>query len=86
VYRILISKSAEKDLKRLTSSVFKRIVPKIDKLADNPKPSGCKKLKGSNQNLWRIRIGDYRVIYSIEEEIKVIDIRRVRHRRDVYEQ
>ena len=86
MYRILISKSAEKDLRRLSIGVFKRIAPKIDQLAENPKPSGCKKLKGSDQNLWRIRIGDYRVIYSIEVDIKVIDIRRVRHRKDVYDQ
>ena len=57
----------------------------IDNLSIEPRPSGCKKLKGSLERLWRIRIGDYRVIYSIEDKIEVLDIRRVRHRKDVYE-
>ena len=45
---------------------------------------GCLKLEGSDENLWRIRIGDYRVIYTIDDGIKIINIRRVRHRKDVY--
>jgi mRNA interferase RelE/StbE len=85
VYSIVVSRGAEKDLERLDKSVFRRIATAIDGLALDPRPAGCKKLKGSNEPLWRIRVGDYRVVYSIGDEICVVDIRRVRHRKEVYE-
>lgn len=56
----------------------------IDGLSSNPRPDGSKKLKGSDENMWRIRIGDYRVIYIIEDEIKVINVRKVGNRKDIY--
>ena len=65
MYRIIISNSAEKDMERLPATVVKRVGNAIDKLAEQPRPSGCKKLKASKENLWRIRVGDYRVIYLI---------------------
>jgi mRNA interferase RelE/StbE len=56
---------------------------RIEKLAENPRPSGCKKLKGG-VNEWRIRIGDYRVIYAIEDNTKTVDVTRIAHRREAY--
>jgi mRNA interferase RelE/StbE len=56
----------------------------ISALATDPRPKGCKKLKGSEDELWRIRVGDYRVVYFIEDEIKLVDIQRTRHRKEVY--
>jgi len=85
MYKIIISNSAEKDMDNLPSVALKKVEVAIDSLSDDPRPPGCKKLKGSYENLWRIRVGDYRVIYSIADKIEVIDIRRVRHRKDVYE-
>lgn len=85
MYRIVVSRSAEKDLKRLSTSIFKRVAVKIDTLAENPRPSGSKKLKGTQDELWRIRVGDYRIIYEIGDELKLVDIRRIRHRKDVYD-
>ena len=85
MYLISISHSAERDIEQLPVIIVKRIGKAIDKLPEQPRPPGCKKLKGSNENLWRIRIGDYRVIYLIADEIQIIDVRRVRHRKDVYE-
>jgi mRNA interferase RelE/StbE len=85
MYRIIFSKTAEKDLDKLPVITIKKISKAIDNLAENPRPVGCKKLKSTEDNLWRIRIGDYRVIYEITDEIKVIDIRRIRHRKDIYE-
>ena len=85
MYQIIISNSAEKDIERLPSVILKRIGKAIDNLAVEPRPAGCKKLKGSDENLWRVRVGDYRVIYLIADKIEVIDIRRVRHRKGVYE-
>jgi mRNA interferase RelE/StbE len=69
VYEVYLEKSAENDLKRLPTSVFARIIPQIKTLAENPRPSGCRKITGS-KNDWRIRIGEYRVIYEVDEKAK----------------
>jgi mRNA interferase RelE/StbE len=84
VYEVYLERSAESDLKRLTPSIFQRIVSPIKALAGNPRPSGCKKITGSS-NDWRIRIGDYRVIYEIDDKAMIVRIMRVRHRREVYQ-
>jgi len=83
VYEVHLERAAENDLKRLTTSTFHRIIPQIRALAENPRPLGCRKLTGS-KNDWRIRIGDYRVLYEIDEKAKAVRIMRVRHRREVY--
>ena len=83
MYEVLIERSAERDLKSLPAALFTRIVPRIKALADTPRPTGCHKLAGS-RNDWRIRVGDYRVIYEIEDARKQVKIFRVRHRREVY--
>jgi mRNA interferase RelE/StbE len=83
VYEVLIERTAEHDLKSLPINLFDRIVPRIKALADNPRPAGCHKLTGS-KNDWRIRIGDYRVLYEIDDARKRVRIFRIRHRREVY--
>lgn len=83
-YAISFTRSARKELEALPSDIVDRIFPKIEALAVNPRPTGCKKLKGSN-HLWRIRVGVYRVVYSILEKEIHIEIIAVRHRRDAYE-
>jgi mRNA interferase RelE/StbE len=83
VYEVYLEKAAENDLKRLPTTAFHRIIPQIRTLAENPRPSGCRKLTGS-KNDWRIRIGDYRVLYEIDEKAKAVRIMRVRHRREAY--
>lgn len=83
MYEVYLERSAENDLKRLTTSIFDRILPQIKTLAENPRPSGCRKTTGS-KNDWRIRIGDYRIIYEIDEKAKSVRVMRVRHRREVY--
>lgn len=83
MYDVYLERAAENDLKRLPASTFHRIVPQIKSLAENPRPPGCHKITGS-KNDWRIRIGDYRVIYEIDEKTKAVRIMRVRHRREVY--
>ena len=60
-----------------------RVITAIQALATNPRPSGCRKLAGS-QHDWRIRVGDYRVIYEIGDAIRIVRVNRVRHRREVY--
>jgi mRNA interferase RelE/StbE len=83
-YEIAFAASAEKELQRLPKNIIARILPKIERLASVPRPSGCKKLKGGDKQ-WRIRIGDYRVVYEIDDGARIIDITRIAHRREVYE-
>lgn len=83
MYRVLLERAAEKDLNRLSSEIHDRVITAIQALASNPRPPGCRKLAGSKSD-WRIRVGDYRVIYEIADEIRVVRINRVRHRREVY--
>jgi mRNA interferase RelE/StbE len=83
-YKIIVSKLAQKEIKDLPKNELPKVVDKINQLSDNPRPEGCKKLQGSSEDLWRIRSGDYRIIYCIDETIRIIDVRRVAHRKDVY--
>ncbi len=83
MYEVYVEKAAENDLRRLSTTTFHRIIPQIRTLAENPRPSGCRKLIGS-KNDWRIRIGDYRVLYEIDEKTRAVRIMRVRHRREAY--
>jgi mRNA interferase RelE/StbE len=83
MYRVLLERGAERDLARLSSEIHGRVIAAIQALANNPRPPGCRKLAGS-KNDWRIRVGDYRVVYEIADEIRVVRINRVRHRREVY--
>ena len=68
----------------MSPDVIERILPKIRDLANNPRPPGCKKLHGYKDR-WRIRIGDYRVVYAISDTAKRVDVTRIAHRREVYE-
>jgi mRNA interferase RelE/StbE len=82
-YAIVFARSARKELEALDSPVIERIVMRIEALAHDPRPTGARKLRGS-RNLWRVRIGDYRVVYGLDDRRRVIDIVRVRHRREAY--
>jgi len=81
-YTVLIRKSAQKNLSRLESSIQDRIIEAIRTLADNPRPSGTKKLTG--RDAWRIRIGDYRIIYEIHDDQLIVLVVVVGHRREIY--
>lgn len=83
-YAVLFTKSAIKDLLEIPNADVARILEKIDHLTDNPRPTGSKKLKGSMDLFWRIRVGNYRVIYTIEDIIKVVDIIAIGNRKDIY--
>ena len=82
-YQVLVERAAEKDLRKITSEVRPRLVLALQSLAKNPRPAGSLKLSGSASD-WRIRLGDYRIIYEIADEIRIVRINRVRHRGDVY--
>jgi len=83
-YALDIKPSARKELERLTDALIARIFPKIESLAANLRPSGSKKLRGY-KDLWRIRAGDYRVVYIIDDGRKTVSVTRIAHRREVYE-
>lgn len=84
MYTVTFKPSALKELNDLNNKDVKSIMDKITALEKNPRPVNCKKLKGSNENIYRIRIGVYRVIYNIDDGIKVVSIRDVGHRKDIY--
>lgn len=83
-YAIVFARSARKELEDLPRNIGSRILQRIESLAANPRPSGVKKLVGTT-NLWRIRIGEYRVIYSIDDQKRLVDIVMIRHRSDAYQ-
>ena len=81
-YRVRIEKRASKALEKIDVVIRKRIVEVIRSLADNPRPRGIKKMK--NREGWRVRIGDYRVIYGIDDERSLVSVAKIGHRRKVY--
>ena len=83
-YSINIKKSVEKDLRKLSTSVISRVVEAIESLKDNPYPRQSKKLRATEKT-YRLRVGNYRIIYQIDEERKEIIVYHVRHRENVYE-
>jgi mRNA interferase RelE/StbE len=82
-YRVELKPVALKELDKLPDSLVARVYPRLEELAKNPRPAGCKKLKGGDHE-WRIRIGDYRVVYVIDDKHRLISVTRIRHRREVY--
>jgi len=82
-YRLLIRRPAEKEIAGLQPDLRSRIIEKIRLLTTTPRPPGCKKLSGEDR-AWRIRVGDYRVVYEINDSAQCVEIRVVAHRREVY--
>ena len=82
-FRIEWKKSTSKDLRKLPASVVSRVIEAVEGLAENPFPHGVEKLSGS-EHAYRIRLGDYRVVYEVVTQQKLVEIQRVRHRKDVY--
>jgi len=81
VYQLRLKPSAEKDLDRLQGELWQRTKEALLGLRTNPRPPGCVKLAGGS---WRIRIGDWRAIYDIDDTAQTVTVLRVKHRRDVY--
>ncbi len=82
-YTLTFARSARRELERFDATVIARVLPRIEALAEEPRPSGCRKLRGPVDR-WRIRIGAYRVIYEIDDTARTVDITAVRHRREAY--
>ena len=82
-YQIRWKRSASKELKTLPKNTVRRILDAVEDLSSTPYPRGVIKLAGS-QHTYRLRTGNYRVIYTVESDVLIIEIVRVGHRRDVY--
>ncbi len=82
MYRIIIEHRAVKEIESLPDEIIQRITDMIKSLKLNPRPHGVKKLLGDEG--WRIRMRDYRILYTIDDEQKLISIYRVKHRREAY--
>ena len=81
-YQVILPRSVQKELDRLPDDVARRIVVRLTGLETNPRPGDVKKLKG--RDAWRIRVGDYRVIYEIHDRVLQIIVITVGHRREIY--
>ncbi|MCD8140497.1 MAG: type II toxin-antitoxin system RelE/ParE family toxin [Planctomycetaceae bacterium] len=81
-YRVGYRDIANRQLRKLPASVQNRVIAAVDKLASNPRPPGCRKLQGRPG--YRIRIGDYRVVYEIHDQIITVEIIGIGHRKDIY--
>lgn len=83
MYELYLERAAERDLKRLSTEDFRRIVKHLKALADDPRPPGCRKISGS-KNDWRVRVGPYRILYEINKGAKTVKVMRIIHRREAY--
>lgn len=83
-YSVEVKPSARKELEALPDNVLARVVEKLESLGRAPRPTGCKKLKGYKDQ-WRVQVGDWRVVYIIDDAAKFIYVTRIAHRREVYE-
>ena len=81
-YRLLIKPSAAKELERLPTKDRERVVARMQGLSSQPRPPGCEKLTG--HELFRVRQGDYRILYEVQDSGLVVTVFKIGHRRDVY--
>lgn len=81
-YRLLIKPSAVKELEALPLKFRRKIIPRMGALAAEPRPPGCEKLSGQEQ--YRVRQGDYRIVYSVDDDIRTVVVVKIGHRKDVY--
>ena len=82
-FRIELTPAAKRDLLKIDRTTLRRIGDAIDGLAEQPRPAGCVKLSGED-NLWRVRVGNYRIVYAIEDRKLLVLVVRVADRKDVY--
>ena len=83
-YNLLIKRSAEKELRKIPKSELQRIASRIKTLEENSRPSGCQLLKGEDR-FYRVRQGDYRIIYEVSDDERTVTIVKIGHRREVYD-
>jgi mRNA interferase RelE/StbE len=82
-YEVEIAPAAKRQIKKLPRDVQQKLVAKLEELAFEPRPDGVKKLEGS-ENLYRLRLEKYRIIYEIQDSLLLVTVVKVKHRRDIY--
>ena len=82
-HTVVITRSPQKALDRLESDMYARITRKLEELEDNPRPMGVEKLSG-REDLYRVRVGDWRIVYAIQDQELIVLVVKVAHRREVY--
>ncbi len=82
-YTVVFATSALRDLERLPAQIVQRVLNAIHELGNNPRPHGCRKIVGS-ESTYRIRVGEYRVVYEVDDQQRLVLVTRIRHRKDVY--
>jgi mRNA interferase RelE/StbE len=83
-YEIELAAGVDKQLRRVQKDTRLRLIGAIELLALDPRPPGAKMLRGGERGLWRVRVGDYRVVYTIEDGRLIVLVLRIGHRREVY--
>jgi mRNA interferase RelE/StbE len=83
-YNVSLKRAAQKEVRALDAIVRVRVIRAVRELANEPRPTGCRKLVDSD-NRWRIRVGDYRIIYAVDDVAHTVDVVAVRHRSKAYE-
>lgn len=81
-YQVFVQPSAQKEIEKLPKSAQAKVLKALVALGENPRPANCKKLVGTDS--WRVRLGEYRIVYWIEDNILSVEVVRVAHRKDVY--
>jgi mRNA interferase RelE/StbE len=81
-YNLVTKKSAERELRAIPKQDMRRISARIQGLAQHPRPSGCEKL--SEHERYRVREGDYRIVYAVDDELRTVEIVKIGHRREVF--
>lgn len=82
MYEVILSNKAEKRLSRLPGEAYERVLQTVTALGEDPRPRGCRKLQGREG--WRVRAGDYRAVYKIDDEAREVLVLDIGHRRDIY--
>ena len=82
MYQLIVERRAAKEIRLLPNEVLSKVIKAIDSLKQNPRPHGVKKL--FTEDGWRVRSGDYRVLYTIDDKQKIVTVYRIKHRKDVY--
>lgn len=82
-YSVTFARSARKELQALDATVATRVLRRLEVLSISPRPTGVIKIEGTD-DLWRLRVGDWRIIYRISDREKLVDIIAIRHRKDAY--
>ena len=83
-FAVEVKPSARKELEALPDNLLARVIRKLEALGLNPRPAGCKKLKGYKDQ-WRVRVGDWRMVYIIDDTSKVVSVTRIAHRSQAYQ-